>query len=56
LSAWVGEKQVIDEDITGKKIAVRTGPIESYLPLSLTTFNTTSAIRNIKLTRLVEKK
>jgi len=56
LSAWIGEKQVIDEDIMGKKIAVRTGPIESYLPLSFTTFNTTSAIRNIKLTPLVEKK
>ena len=56
LSAWIGEKQVIDEDIKGKKIAVRAGPIESYLPLSLTTFNTTSAIRNIKLTPIVEKK
>ncbi|HBJ84727.1 MAG TPA: DUF1080 domain-containing protein [Verrucomicrobiales bacterium] len=56
LSAWIGEKQVIDEDIINKKIAVRTGPIESYLPLSLTTFNTTSAIRNIKLTPVVERK
>lgn len=56
LSAWIGEKQVIDEDIKGKKIAVRAGPIESYLPLSLTTFNTTSAIRNIKLTPIAEKK
>lgn len=56
LSAWIGEKQVIDEDIKDKKIAVRPGPIESYLPLSLTTFNTTSAIRNIKLTPIAEKK
>ena len=56
LSAWVGDKQVIDEDIKGKKIAVRPGPIESYLPLSLTTFNTTAAIRNVKLTPLAAKK
>lgn len=56
LSAWVGDKQVIDEDIKGKKIAVRPGPIESYLPLSLTTFNTTAAIRNVKITPVADKK
>lgn len=56
LSAWVGDKQVIDEDIKDKKIGVRPGPIESYLPLSLTTFNTTSAIRNVKVTPLPAKK
>ncbi len=56
ISAWIGEKQVIDEDIKGKKLNVRPGPIESYLPLSLTTFNTTAAIRNVKMTPVVEKK
>lgn len=56
LSAWVDDKQVIDEDIEGKKVGVRPGPIENYLPLSLTTFNTTAAIRNIKLTPVTEKK
>lgn len=49
LAAWIGEEQIVDEDITGKKISVRSGPIESYLPLSLTTFATTAAYRNIKL-------
>lgn len=56
LSVWLGDKQVVDEDIEGKKISVRSGPIESYLPLSLTTFNTTAAIRNMKLTPITEKK
>jgi hypothetical protein len=56
LSAWLGDKQIIDEDIKDKKISVRPGPMESYLPLSLTTFNTTAAIRNIKLTPITEKK
>lgn len=56
LSAWVDDKQVIDEDIEGKKVGVRPGPIENYLPMSLTTFNTTAAIRNMKLTPVVEKK
>lgn len=56
LSVWLGDKQIIDEDIAGKKISVRPGPMESYLPLSLTTFNTTAAIRNVKLTPVAAKK
>lgn len=56
ISVWLGDKQIIDEDIEGKKISVRPGAIESYLPLSLTTFNTMAAIRNVKLTPIVEKK
>ncbi|MBB5032028.1 family 16 glycoside hydrolase [Prosthecobacter vanneervenii] len=56
LSAWVGDKQVIDEDIEGKKISVRPGPVESYLPLSFTTYNTMAAIRNVKLTTIAEPK
>jgi hypothetical protein len=52
LSAWVGEKQVVDCDIEGKKISVRPGPIESYLPLSLTTFGTEAEIKNVVLTPL----
>lgn len=56
IGVWIDGKQIIDEDIQGRKIGVRPGPIESYLPLSLTTFNTTAAIRHVKLTPLVEKK
>lgn len=56
LRAWVNDKQVIDADIEGKKINVRPGPIESYLPLSLTTFATTAEIKNVVLTPIVEKK
>lgn len=56
LSAWVNDKQVIDADIEGKKISVRPGPIESYLPLSLTTFATTAEVKNVVLTPIVEKK
>lgn len=52
ISVWVGEEKVIDVDIEGKKIGVRAGPIEDYLPLSLTTYATTAGIRNVKLTPL----
>lgn len=50
ISAWMNDKQVVDCDIEGKKIGVRPGPIESYVPLSLTTFATESEIRNVVLT------
>lgn len=56
ISTWVNDKQVIDADIEGKKINVRPGPIESYLPLSLTTFATTSEIKNVVLAPIAEKK
>ncbi|MBX7208480.1 MAG: DUF1080 domain-containing protein [Verrucomicrobiaceae bacterium] len=56
LSAWLNEKQVIDADIEGKKISVRPGPIESYLPLSFTTYATTAEIRNVVLTPIEAKK
>lgn len=52
ISAWVGEEKVIDVDIEGKRIGVRAGPIEDYMPLSLTTYATTAGIRNVKLTPL----
>lgn len=52
ISVWLGEEKIIDADIEGKKIGVRAGPMEEYLPLSLTTYQTRAAIRNVKLTPL----
>jgi hypothetical protein len=49
LSAWVDDKQVVDIDIKGRKVALRPGPMESYAPLSLTTFNTEAEFRNVVL-------
>ena len=49
-------KEVINTDIEGKKLGLRPGPMESYVGLSLTTFQTTAAIRNMKLTPLPAKK
>ena len=56
LSVWIDEKHLIDQDLKDKKISVRPGPIESYLPLSFTTYATTAAIRNVKLKVLEEPK
>ncbi|HEY1081120.1 MAG TPA: DUF1080 domain-containing protein [Prosthecobacter sp.] len=55
LSAWVDDKQVVDQDIKDRKVSLREGPIEAYAPLSLTTFNTTGAIKNVRLKSLAKQ-
>ncbi|MCA1963156.1 MAG: DUF1080 domain-containing protein [Prosthecobacter sp.] len=52
LSVWIDDKQVIDQDIKGRKISLRPGPIESYQPLAISTYNTSAAIRQVRLKRL----
>lgn len=56
LGVWLDGKHIIDEDIKGKKISVRPGPIENYLPLSFTTYATTAAIRNVKMIAITPEK
>jgi hypothetical protein len=53
---WVDDKEIINAEIEGKKLGVRPGPIESYLPLSFTTYQTTSAIKNVKVTKIAGAK
>lgn len=49
LTAWVNDEKIIDQDIKGRKVGLRRGPIEDYAPLSLTTYQTTAALKNIKV-------
>lgn len=56
LSAWVDGKQVVDIDIAGRKISLRPGPMESYAPLSLTTFNTAASVRKVVFKPLTAEK
>lgn len=49
LSVWINDNQVVDYDIKDRKISLRPGPIESYAPLALSTYNTTAAIKNVRL-------
>jgi hypothetical protein len=55
LSAWIGDEQVVDIDIEGRKVSLRAGPMEAYAPLSLTTYNTTGEFRNVVLTELASE-
>lgn len=54
IHVWVDGKEIINTDIEGKKLSVRPGPIESYLPFSFTTYQTTAAIKNVKVTKIPE--
>jgi hypothetical protein len=49
LSVWIDDKQVVDQDIKGRKVSLRPGPIESYAPLAISTYNTTGAIKAVRL-------
>lgn len=52
ISVWLDDKQVVDQDIKGRKVALRPGPIESYPAISLTTFNTMAAIKGVRMKAL----
>jgi hypothetical protein len=56
LSAWIDGKQVVDIDIAGRKVSLRAGPMESYVPLSLTTYNTAASIRKVVFKSLAKEK
>lgn len=52
LSVWIDDKQVVDQEIKGRKVGLRPGPIESYQPLAISTYNTSAAIRQVRLRKL----
>jgi hypothetical protein len=52
LEAWLDEEKVVDVKTEGRKLGLRSGPIEESVPLGIATYETTSHIRNIVLKRL----
>lgn len=52
LEAWVDEKKLVDQDITGRKISLRFGEISKSVPIGLANYQTSSAFRNIRIRRL----
>ncbi len=51
IQAWLDEEQLVDVDTTDKFIDIRF-ECEPSLPLGIATYNTTGAIRNIRLQKL----
>ena len=55
IEAWIDKDKVVDLETRDRKISMRPGDIEQYMPLSFTTFQTTAAIKDVTFTP-VEKK
>jgi hypothetical protein len=49
IEAWVDDKQVVDQEITGRKISLRPGEMSLSTPIGISTFQTSSAFRAIRL-------
>lgn len=52
LEAWLDDKQIVDQDIRGKKISLRAGGVSQQIPIGISTYQTSSAFRAIKLRTL----
>ena len=52
IEAWIDVEKVVDIEITGRQISLRAGEIELSAPFGIATWQTTGALRNLKLRRL----
>lgn len=52
IEAWIDAEKAVDIETTDRKISLRPGEIELSVPLGLATYQTTAALRDIKLRRL----
>ena len=49
IQVWIDREKMIDAAITDRKISMRAGEIEDSVPFGLATFQTTAALRDIKI-------
>jgi len=54
IQAWLDKEKLIDVDTTGKRISLRPGDIEMSKPFGLASWQTTAALRQIKMRRVSE--
>lgn len=51
IMAWIDDEQIVDVDTKGKKISVRA-EVEASQPLGIATYQTTGALKNIRIRKL----
>jgi len=49
IEAWVDKEKLVNVQIAGRKISMRPGEIEDAVPFGISTYQTTSAIQEIKI-------
>jgi len=54
LQAWIDDRQMVDEDITGRRLSLRSGPIEDCAPLGLASWATRAEMRGIRWRKPVD--
>lgn len=55
ITAWIDDKELLDVDLTGKKIGIRS-EVEPSKPLGFCSYRTRAALRNIVLREIEPKK
>ena len=52
IEAWIDQEKLVNLEITGRKITMRPGDIESSAPLGISCWETGAAVREIKWRRV----
>jgi hypothetical protein len=52
IEAWIDKEKFVNVDTTDKRISLRAGDIESSKPFGIASYQTTAALREIKLRRV----
>lgn len=53
IEAWIDKEKFVNVDTTDKKISLRAGDIESSKPFGIASYQTTAALREIKVRRIL---
>src|SRR5262245_14712276 len=51
IQAWIDDEKIVDQPIEGRKISLRPGDIDLSKPFGVATWQTTGALRDIKIRR-----
>jgi hypothetical protein len=54
IQGWLDNEKLIDVETTGKRISLRPGDIEMSKPMGLASWQTTAALRQVKMRRVSE--
>ena len=52
IEAWIDSEKMVDFETDGRKISMRIGEIEQNVPLGFAAWQTTAALRNIRIQEL----
>ena len=54
ITGWIDGKEILDQQLNGRKIGIR-GEVDLSQPFGLSTWQTTGAVRNLRIRTLTDK-